>query len=530
MEVNVSSLNYVTIIYGLTRLLVSFYAFFLVGLRYKKIVFQPFVRFQKNFLFIFGLWEFTRAIFLLYSGTELLPLLSSIVYIPVSLTGLTYFYFCFTYTFPHKVHLMKYMIWLIIIPCVTIILALVPYYDRYFIIFTDQLTYIPYRENLIIYRPWFYVHSIFNYTLAFLGIVFLFIKFKYPSTQNRRFCFYAIVASLLFIFQNVYRTFIQEDGAIWLSPILSIAIITLFFWIVYADEAEITVSLGQEELTKSLLFPIFFLDNKNKIIFANKEALAVCPNIHLNPDHPSYEEDIFKNFSPYDIDLTHVDNNLYFQQGDLLLQRKSDGSLYYLQNQPLATQNKNEPGKLITLTTISSLKKFFETLEEKAFLDPLCGCYNRHFMELKQIELDSGKINLSTMTPLTFIMCDIDGLKTVNDTYGHEEGDNYILLCHQVIKSSIRQNDLIFRMGGDEFLVLLPKTDKATAQAIEKQIEFLMQDVEKPYVTNISTGSSTTEQLSLNFHQCIEEADHQMYIKKSTHKAALAKSNQGSTR
>ena len=173
------------------------------------------------------------------------------------------------------------------------------------------------------------------------------------------------------------------------------------------------------------------------------------------------------------------------------------------------------------LVAISSMQKFLSTLEDKAFKDPLCGCYNRHFLEIKQAEFAVLGDALQELLPISFIMCDIDGLKVVNDTHGHDKGNEYITLCHQIINSSVHSDDFIFRLGGDEFLVILTNSEQRVAQERVTAIEAKMQEIKKEYNTSISIGYATADKLPVDYLQLIKEADQQMYQKKNQRKKGI---------
>lgn len=125
---------------------------------------------------------------------------------------------------------------------------------------------------------------------------------------------------------------------------------------------------------------------------------------------------------------------------------------------------------------------------------------------------------LKKLLPISFIVCDIDGLKIVNDTHGHETGNEYILLCYNKIKSAIRQDDLIFRLGGDEFLIILPNTEKNAVERIVSSIELKMQQEKRSYCTSISIGTATAETIPIDYDTCFQEADEEMYKKKAENK------------
>ena len=522
MNSSESSLNYITLLFGMTRLLVAFYAFVLVGIKRQRAVHLPFQGYQRTFIFFLGFWELTRAIYYLYPETYLLPRFASLIYIAVPFAGLTYFYFCFAYTFPQKLHLMKYLLWLMVVPLITVTLSLVPFYNKYFIIFNPQFTYDPCREIQFVYKPWFYVHSAYSYLLVLVGAIFLVIKIKYPSTQNRKFCVYAIIATALFIMQNAYKTFFKQNSDIWFIPILAIAVITFFFLIVYADEGEIIVSKGQDKLMKAMVFPVFFLNKDENIVYANEEAFKICPNIYKDFEFTDSLQDIMKNFSPYHIDTKIAQNELFSGESNIILQSKANGDIFYLHKQEISLKGKkhhDETGTLLMFVAISSMQNFFSILEDKAFKDPLCGCYNRHFLEIKQAEFSVESDAVRKLLPISFVMCDIDGLKVVNDTHGHDKGNEYITLCHDIIRSSVHGDDFIFRLGGDEFLVIMTDTEQQVAQERVLTIESKMQEIKKEYNTSISLGSATATEFPIDYLQLIGDADQEMYIKKRQRKS-----------
>lgn len=152
-----------------------------------------------------------------------------------------------------------------------------------------------------------------------------------------------------------------------------------------------------------------------------------------------------------------------------------------------------------------------EYLRRQAAMDSLTGLYNRQYAEETISELMSQKTRFS----LCFL--DLDGLKNVNDQYGHEEGDRYILTVVREIRSVCRSSDSLFRYGGDEFLLLLPGMEaegaKEKAEAINGRLLSLAEDSSFCYPLSFSYGVAEGEEYP-GCKELIQAADQRMYEQK----------------
>ena len=158
------------------------------------------------------------------------------------------------------------------------------------------------------------------------------------------------------------------------------------------------------------------------------------------------------------------------------------------------------------------LKGNIRELDQLHMTDQMTGLYNRFALTRFMPQFMQG-------IPYTTVLSDLDGLKTIKDTYGHLAGKNAICMIAEALKEMLSKDDLILRYGGDEFLILSKNTDPQYWEHIQDRMNLRLQEsVEKsklPYSVRISIGytiSNGNEPCSID--EQIELADRQMYISK----------------
>ena len=170
---------------------------------------------------------------------------------------------------------------------------------------------------------------------------------------------------------------------------------------------------------------------------------------------------------------------------------------------------------IISFTDISETITKQEALEKKVCSDKLTTAYNREFFD-KNIEVilnDNDKNNLKTV----IVMFDIDHFKNVNDTFGHDVGDEVLKEFVEVIKSISRFNDILIRWGGEEFLMILSiKDENILLKLLEKYRETVSINNFK-FVGNItcSIGAAVYDGSEL-IKDTIKKADTALYEAKNT--------------
>lgn len=168
-------------------------------------------------------------------------------------------------------------------------------------------------------------------------------------------------------------------------------------------------------------------------------------------------------------------------------------------------------------TDISNLKKYEEKIRYLSYHDQLTGLYNRRFFEEELKRLDTQR-----NYPLSLLMIDVNGLKLINDVFGHKAGDLSLTKIAEILKKEFRSDEIIARVGGDEFVILLPNTDSA---AIEKIIERVRKAVSKEKVEGIALsiayGWDTKRDSYTHMDDVFKRADTEMYTQKNSEKEKI---------
>ncbi len=162
------------------------------------------------------------------------------------------------------------------------------------------------------------------------------------------------------------------------------------------------------------------------------------------------------------------------------------------------------------LLSTSDEKEYFVDL---AVRDGLTGLFNRrYFNELINLEMNRVKRSPGA---LSLLMLDIDNFKNYNDTKGHPAGDELLKSIAKVFRDSVREVDIICRYGGEEFIIMLPQTEKKGAQIIAERIR-LQSELFLP--TTVSIGIASFPVDAQEIEQLIEKADNALYKAKNSGK------------
>jgi len=191
--------------------------------------------------------------------------------------------------------------------------------------------------------------------------------------------------------------------------------------------------------------------------------------------------------------------------------KKKDGSKIYVEISPRVIYENGIPKYYEGIVRDKTKdKEYVEKIKYLSFHDALTGLYNWAYFNEKIKTIQKIEDPL-----ITFIVADVDGLKYVNDNYGHSSGDLLLKEVSNILKDNFRDEDIIARTGGDEFCIILPGASKEDADRIIQRIEkkCLLQSSER-IPMSISFGIAEKKTADVSIKKILREAEKAMYEKK----------------
>ena len=190
-----------------------------------------------------------------------------------------------------------------------------------------------------------------------------------------------------------------------------------------------------------------------------------------------------------------------------------DGSIKWAEIRSVQIEWEGRPAALNLISDVTESKRYEDRLKYLSLHDQLTGLYNRAFFDAEMERLCGSR-----EYPITVISIDMDGLKLINDTMGHERGDALLKICAEMLKQTLRRCDILARIGGDEFVAILPRSsgeiDEKVVRRVQDQVDrYNSKHPELPLA--LSLGIATAENDAEPLTKILKKSDDRMYRDKT---------------
>jgi diguanylate cyclase (GGDEF)-like protein len=275
------------------------------------------------------------------------------------------------------------------------------------------------------------------------------------------------------------------------------------------------VPVARETILAGMRDGVIVVDDRNRICDFNPAAAGIFPALTAKLIGRGLEEAAAGQAALFDLLAGRLVNDTEISIDD------ARGRRQYIVRISEVRGRKHRPGaKVLLLSDATERLQLREMLRLQAVTDELTGTFNRrHFFERARLELVRAKRGGQ---PLSILILDLDHFKRVNDTRGHEAGDRVLRAVCDLFRARLRETDLVGRLGGEEFVILLPETPPARAcdtaerlRASAAESDFPVSDEASARMT-VSIGVAGTNRVSdETVEDLIRTADRAMYNAKN---------------
>ena len=396
----------------------------------------------------------------------------------------------------------------------------------------NQTTYLSIERG-----PWFYPESLYGYIFILLSFYFLFRFLDVSSSRKQTLTiicsmFVPVLSNLLDIFQiNPLKPFGPTSIAFSITGII-------LAWGLFRQHFLDIAPIAHNVVLEKIGDAVIVIDRQHRIIDANpasqhlfcvpcdsptqligrkiEEVISLWPG-ETEPLEIGSEArtqvalKVNEEHCYYNVTATSITNELKETLGWVII--FNDITEVKRANESLQSQ-------------LDEIKKLQDQLRDQAVRDSLTGCFNRHYLN-EILFRESSRANREEST-IGLLMLDIDHFKQINDTYGHIVGDRALQILGEDLRMWVRVEDMVFRYGGEEFLIVLPgipmEAFKQRAQTLCSRIAALQiaANPETKINLTVSIGIALFPDHKDDIYQVLEYADRALYDAKHAGRNTVA--------
>ena len=389
-----------------------------------------------------------------------------------------------------------------------VLLALIIIRD---VFFPFLLTFLPAHTETMWYLLIFYAYAILTLIKSYILCFNVFYQMPPRTRRSTKSTFISVIALTLMVIINIFwHTSLQD----WLpqnewvdvfiplvTPLILVFIVSPLFDSLHIMPASDVIVTSREFIMRGLSTTVLVLNRRFQILDWNRKDWDIgfpLPKPKYKEPYPDYMKRVLNQYSgkvsPHNTEI-------------VIITRDGKEAHFLLRTHEVGYQTKMF-GFVVEISEVTQIYSKLRDFEQIAHIDTLTGLYNRNaYHDYTQQIITEEKM------PLSILVGDLNELKRMNDVYGHLAGDDLIKTVAKVILDAKPENAFVARVGGDEFVVLIPNSSNEAAEEFIKTSNALCSVIrdDKYRAPSVSWGYSLMTSTSQSYNDLFAEADKMMY-------------------
>ncbi|MDL2294639.1 diguanylate cyclase [Ruminococcaceae bacterium OttesenSCG-928-D13] len=396
-----------------------------------------------------------------------------------------------------------------LVPAATSVISLVPSLNWLMREGYTVIQLYPLHITDYVWGLWFYVHAVYSYLLITVCCVVVIWQYNKRPREYR-------VPSVLLIsgIGVAYLSNLPALGkpeTILDTTLIGVCLSMIALYLaVDRNPAVAILATARKALYNNMDMPVFIMNKQERVLDMNTAARSMMGG--LGVAHEGAGPMVFDEVTDAITNYGGAFKKGFGKDGlpHIFMNRNGEHVVYKQTRRELKDKRGKPVGSYVAMIDITGLRQTVDELQWKAEVDVLTGISNRRAFERKLVELDTPE-----HLPLSFIVGDLNRLKQVNDELGHKQGDMLLKSVANILTCVCPDDGVAARIGGDEFIMILPCCDSDEAQRVTDLINSELAHMKEQFMgASIALGSVTKIQPEQAVNALIHEADQLMYSQK----------------